>query len=534
MLIALAVAVSLTVAACVAVAVGMLSERHGSLSARRWGARAGLALGGVAAILVLFEFGFGSDELPASRRLASAHAMLDGNCAACHTSAESVSSLKCASCHEQFTAEAGAFGFPAHYVYASLAEARAYPRENETSCAACHLEHRGRGADLRSTATDRQCTACHAVPGFGSHPEFDFAAEAIADDAGLSFQHIPHVEYVLDESELTSPEETCLSCHELDFEGRGFLPIRFDSACSTCHLTGDIESAELPVQPAGTSLLRTGDGPSVLRLGVETIEAMRRRLGPVEDRVHAVSPIDFEIDTGTLVKTEIAHADPWILENLRRLRRVMYPSAGLADLLRTSADVPVTGRSRLYDEALATARSYTESLHGRGNERIHEAALEFERMVGTLERQIADPRARLDDAPFGLGPANPRLTKAQFAEIDAFAERLTEPCRKCHTVSQATIRRVQADQSVLRRARFDHGPHVIQRGCLDCHERIPVAGHAGNRRRVSANLDSATIQNVPGIATCQQCHAEGLVSDRCVTCHEFHPSRNAGFRHPRP
>ena len=171
MLVALAVAVSLTVAACVAVAVGMLSERRGSLSARRWGARAGLALGGAAAILVLFEFGFGSDELPASRRLASAHAMLDGNCAACHTSAESVSSLKCASCHEQFTAEAGAFGFPAHYVYASLEEARAYPRGNETSCAACHLEHRGRGADLRSTATDRRCTACHAVPGFGGHPD---------------------------------------------------------------------------------------------------------------------------------------------------------------------------------------------------------------------------------------------------------------------------------------------------------------------------------------------------------------------------
>ena len=534
MLVALAVALSLTVAACVAVAVGLLYERHESLSARRWGARAGLVLGGAAAILVLFEFGFGSDELPASRRLASAHAMLDGTCAACHTSAETVSSLKCASCHEQFTAEAGAFRFPAHYVYASLEEARAYPRENETPCAACHLEHRGRGANLRSTATDRQCTACHAVPGFGGHPEFDFAAEAIADDAGLLFQHVSHVEYVLDESELTSPEETCLSCHEPDLEGRGFLPIRFDPACSTCHLTGDIESAELPVQPAGTSLLRTGDGPSVLRLGVETIEAMRRRLGPVEDRVHAVSPVDFEIDAGTLVKTEIAHADPWILENLRRLRRVMYPSAGLADLLRTSADVPATDRSRLYDEALATARSYTESLHGRGDERIHEAALEFSRMVETLEGAIAAPATRLDDAPFRLGPANPRLTDGQLAELDAFAEGLTKPCRKCHTVSQATIRRVQTDQSVLRRARFDHRPHVIQRGCLDCHERIPFADHAGNRRPVSADLDSATIQNVPGIATCRQCHAEGLVSDRCVTCHEFHPSGAVGFRLSRP
>ena len=209
----------------------------------------------------------------------------------------------------------------------------------------------------------------------------------------------------------------------------------------------------------------------------------------------------------------------------------MYPTASLADLLRTSAHVPPTDRWVLYDEALKTVRSYTGELHGRDDEGIHRTAHEFEQMVDVLEQRIADPATRLDDAPFGLGPVDPRLTIDQIAEIEAFAERVAQPCRKCHTVSQATIRRVQTDQSILRRARFNHRPHVIQRGCLDCHERIPFADLVGSRRPVGAEIDAATIQNIPAIATCRQCHTADLVSDRCVTCHEFHPSEVAGFRH---
>ena len=534
MLVAVAVALSLTVTVSVAVLVGVLSDRRGSAAARRWSARIGLVLGGMAAIVVLFEFGFGSDDLPASRGLASAHAMLDDTCAACHTSAETVSSVKCASCHEQFTAEGGTFGFPAHYVYASLDHARAYPRANETPCAACHLEHRGRGVDLLATATDRQCIFCHAVPGFGEHPEFDFAADAVADEPGLSFQHIPHVEYVLEETDRVASEETCLTCHEPEVDGRRFRPIRFDPACNACHLTGDIESAELPVQPAGLPLLRTNGDSVVLQLGVETIGAIRDRLGPGEHWVREMSPAEFETEGGALIKTEIVHADPWILHTLRRLRRAMYPTASLADLLRTSADVPPVDRWMLYDEALSTVRSYTAALHGRDDGGIHRAAHEFEQMVDVLERRIADPATRLDDAPFGLGPADPRLTGDQIAEIGVFAELVAQPCRKCHTVSQATIRRVQTDQSVLRRAQFDHRPHVIQRGCLDCHERIPFADHVGSRRPVGPDVDAATIQNLPAIGTCRQCHAQGLVADRCITCHEFHPAGTTGSRNGRP
>ena len=98
-----------------------------------------------------------------------------------------------------------------------------------------------------------------------------------------------------------------------------------------------------------------------------------------------------------------------------------------------------------------------------------------------------------------------------------------KPCLQCHTVDRATIRRVQRTQSVLWRARYDHRPHVMLRGCLDCHARIPFADHLGSGVPVAAELDNAAIQNVPGIETCRQCHTPDLSFDRCRTCHEFHP-----------
>ena len=525
MLLAVAVAavVAVVIVAIIAVTVGVLCESSEPLSG--WKPAGWTALGMVVmvALALLMEIGFGAGALWETGRLSSGHAMLEDTCAACHDTSETVSTEKCVACHEPFGDAPGRFGFEAHYVYASGDRTRAVEHEREVGCAACHVEHQGRRTDLRATFSDRQCANCHAVGGLDRHPEFDFAADALADDAGLAFTHIRHVDFVLDERGLDSPRDACLACHAPGADGRGFRPIAFDDACGACHLTGDDESPELPVQSRGVPLFRNAGDGVVLRLGVETVETVRARLAPGEQWARRMSPAQFDVDDGLVVKFGVEHADPWILHNLRRLRGAVYGAGGLADLLRASADAGPADRWRLYDEALATLRSRTDELRGSGEDGVHATVLEFDRMMEALERRIGDAAAAYGDTPFRLGAPDPRLTVNQIDEVDAFAERVAEPCLQCHTVERATIRRVQRTQSVLRRARYDHRPHVMLRGCLDCHTRIPFAEHLGSDRPVGAELDDAAIQNVPGIETCRQCHTPDLSFDRCRTCHEFHP-----------
>ena len=78
-----------------------------------------------------------------------------------------------------------------------------------------------------------------------------------------------------------------------------------------------------------------------------------------------MSVAQFDAADGYVVKLSIPHEDPWVTHNLRRLRRAIYPSGGLADLLVMSADVRSQDESVLYAEALATLRGYADGLRGR-------------------------------------------------------------------------------------------------------------------------------------------------------------------------
>ena len=435
MVLAVAIAVVTTVIAALAVVVDVL--REGADPASTWKSVGWIApvVGALVAFALSIEAGSGTGDLWETGRLSSAHAMLEDSCAACHDTSETVSAEKCSSCHEQFTGTPGEYGFYAHYVHVSGDRTRAFAREHEVGCAACHVEHQGRRTDLRATLSDRQCAGCHSAGDLRAHPEFDFAAEAIPDDAGLTFTHIRHVDFVLDDRGVHEPEEACLACHGPEAEGRGFRPIGFDAACGGCHLTGDVESAELPVQPRGVPLLRSAGEGAALTLGVETIETVRARLAPGEQWARRTSAAQFDVEDGLVVKTGVEHADPWILHNLRRLRRALYPSGGLADLLTASADIAPGDRRMLYDEALATLRNQTDELRGRDEDRVRATLLEFDRMMAVLDRRIGDRSTVHDDTPFRLGRPDARLTDAQIDDANAFAARVAEPCLQCHTVS---------------------------------------------------------------------------------------------------
>ena len=233
----------------------------------------------VAALVLLANMWFQQGAFISKGPLSSAHAALESNCVSCHTPGGRVSDEKCSLCHEKSAATPAVHSFDAHYVYVSGDRTRAFARGNETSCVVCHTDHGGRTASL-TVVSDTRCAACHAFS-FASHPEFEFAARSVGDDQGLAFTHIKHVERVMTRSRLDNVERACTQCHVRTSDGRLFQPVNFEQHCGTCHLGSRIQSEPLPVQgPNQPMAAGSSRGRTHLALGVETLETIRRRLGP--------------------------------------------------------------------------------------------------------------------------------------------------------------------------------------------------------------------------------------------------------------
>jgi|GEM_PF-878341 len=467
--------------------------------------------------------------------LASAHAAYDSDCAACHGGSRGVADGACRDCHERrsgvtaVTTTAGAdpspgiFTLAAHWS-ASPADQRRDPLPEQIACAACHLEHRGRRAEIARVA-DSVCLTCHDFGSFSAgHPELDFAADGIPDSDALIFTHSHHVNEVMRRRSLADVEAACLVCHEPSPDSPagegGFRPIDFDRHCSACHLSATVRTPPLPVTPVASE---GGSG-----LGVETLEAARLRGGPADRWADDLSTAEFQRFGNRVIKTPLRHRDPWVLHNMRLLRRRLYPDAGMADLLVASPDAAPGEARALYREAIATLERQAEVLRSRPERALQIELVKVEGLLDELRRRVETPGAQLDEGVFRLGD-NPdgggatRLDPAEVEAIGALAADLTEACRVCHLVQDATIVRVESDQRTLHRATFDHRPHVLQRSCLDCHDAIPIADYLDQEKGAPAEVDHASIQNLPRIATCRECHTPRQASESCITCHVFHP-----------
>ena len=498
-----------------------------------------LLVGGCLAVIVagllLGDFLWGRSTILSSGPVASAHASLEGYCANCHTSFSigdfGADPVKCAACHEPARDALGVHTFDAHYVYRTTDAGRAYRRDGETACAACHPEHRGREATL-TLVSDAQCAACHGFASFNDgHPRFAFAEAGEPDEGTLSFGHIRHVTEIRDRELLDDVEEACLYCHQPRAAGGAFEPIAFERQCSACHLGGGVRSANLPTRTAGAAIVTERAGGVDLDVGVETLETIRARQGAGEQWALSAYPGDFRVAGSRVMKNRVEHRDPWIMHNLRQIRAAMYPSSGLADLLPASSRVPEDAARILYEESIAALRAQLAGLQGQSEAWVQEQLVELELLLAGVERRVADRNTALDDSRFSLaGRRDPRLSDEQVGELLDFADRLSAPCQQCHQISNATVARVQQDQRELRRAEFDHTAHVLQRRCLDCHTEIPVFDYLDDVASVTADIDSAAIINLPDVATCQACHTPGLVSNACTTCHLFHPAAGDTIR----
>ena len=480
------------------------------------GSRRNLLLLGLAAATVVAAVG-GLSYLARGPRvlapgpLSSSHALLLADCAACHTPGGEVSRGSCTTCHEKYGDELGVYSFSSHYLYRTHDFQRVVPSPLETACAACHPEHGGREAVI-TRVPDEACLRCHEDTSFDhGHPQFAFAREDEADDARLNFAHGSHVKEVMERKGFLDHEKACLACHVPRRDGRGFEAIDFDRSCGACHLGGKVATPRLAIRGPGSPI------------GVQTLETFRELPAPSRQWAWQMSPREFRRAGERVLKTPLHHRDPWILANLRGLRRFLYQDAGLADLLRVSADVPPRQLRVLYEEAVTGLRSSAEGLRSSPDPQVQEELARVEALLDGVERALENPYTPLDETRFLLALAPRDLPEDQRQEAQELVSAITGPCRQCHQMEAATIVRVQKDQRALWRAEFDHRAHILQRRCLDCHTAIPLWDSLESGEPVEASLDRAEIQNIPRIETCRECHGPAQAASTCVTCHAFHP-----------
>jgi hypothetical protein len=363
---------------------------------------------------------------------------------------------------------------------------------------------------------DSRCLACHNYGSFNTaHPQFAFIAKKIPDNANLKFPHILHVKELRKRENLLDIEKACLYCHVPEADGKHFKPISFDKSCDACHLTTSVATPALPV--AG----RSGG------VGVETLGSIRAREGTAALWAYYMSDNEFTALGDRVRKSPVYHEDPWIMANLARLRAQLYPNLGIAALLKSSPDLPPQQTRVLYREAIASLREYASGLRSRPEPEVQAELKRITAVLDEIERKLDDPYTPLDDTKFLLGTVvqNPALSGNQVSEINALVNELTKPCQQCHIVTNATIARVQKDQRILRRAEFNHRDHILQRRCLECHTAIPIAEALASSVNIDESRDRSSIQNIPSIEVCQECHNASEASNRCVTCHEFHPNK---------
>ena len=478
------------------------------------------AIGGIGALVIaglfFYDAWLNNGALVSSGPLTSNHAAFGTDCQSCHTPGEGVPDANCQSCHEKFGDELGIHTFEAHYLYRSGDLSRVTPSANEVSCSTCHNEHQGVDHPI-SLVADAQCSQCHTdITHFnGGHPEFDIIAEERIDDANLFFPHSLHVAELQRREDLVDIEKACLYCHEADDDGKGFEPIDFESDCDACHLSSSTATPFLAV--------REGNSP-----GVETIQSIASGQGAGTRWAFFANAEEYQQRGNSVRKRPVYHADPWIMENLRRIRKQLYPGDNLADLLLTSGDVETQDVDILYEEALATLQQYVDDLRNQPGRTIQTEIAQAEALLNTVERRLDNQYEGRDDSQFIISEAslNPALSESEVQSYLSLADQLTQPCQECHQVSQATIQRVQTDQRTLIRSEFDHAAHVIQARCMDCHNQIPIEQFVALDSIPPPEVDRAELFNIPSVASCQQCHDTDKASDTCITCHAFHPDKS--------
>jgi len=419
-----------------------------------------------------------------SGRLSEAHAVLEKECAACHVQqlggySASAADSACLECHDG----------PAHHALSS---------NRTVACAECHVEHRGR---VNLVATKNQsCTQCHGdlsaanrdsryakhIRSFADgHPEFAALraiAETPAGDSGtIKLNHALHMRSIRQGPTGPMVQLNCENCHTTGATGPDltYADARYRAA-SVVYKEGDVV---LQIDRDTPKRARPITGRELMAPPKFANACAACHLLTFDKRFDRGAPHD---------KPEVIHAylverfSEYIATHGAELYEVQDPARNL------------TGRANgSTSRALSPARWVAERVAVSEELLWHKTCSQCHAISDTTLQDVKI--ARWDAAHSRMD-----VTRAISASGEADS-RSQRPMSTLPNTAPANI-----TLQWLPHSRFDHDAH---RGfsCTGCHQNALMS------------TETSDIL-IPGIATCQKCHAPGPdgAESRCFECHTYH------------
>jgi predicted CXXCH cytochrome family protein len=399
--------------------------------------------------------------------LAVVHATWDQNCTACHVDAQPLGGNNWLASLSHATHGADAQCQHCHAAPPHHSKERA---ADVPGCTGCHREHQGRQADLLRVAS-AHCTRCHQ----------DLPAH-LSPGATAAFQNVTR----FDGEAAHHPEFRVLREKDpghVEFNHRlHMMPgLRAQAGSSVPFTLQDIPA------PLRERYRLPGQGDDAAPVRLECASCHRSTgayMTPVtyENHCQACHPLDVpsKLDKGSSLT----------------LRHRLQPAEVHAFLEGYFAEQFLKGDLALLDRPL-------RPLPGK----LPFSAVEKQTARTLIEKNVAQ------------------------AEKIAFGP---NTCQKCHRALDPDLGAAQRIEPAdipriwYKNARFDHTPHRAV-SCRECHSRAYASSENGEPNpRASHDKDDVLL---PGIATCQKCHApaHGTDSTRvggarfdCVECHRYH------------
>lgn len=442
----------------------------------------------------------------------TAHARWERDCQACHVPFEpikddtflssdqtrSTMDAKCEACHRA----------AAHHPLQVVAQTG--------ECASCHIDHRGRAADI-SRVDDRTCTSCHA----------DITAHRIVEATGTAAG-------VVVPSTVTAPITRFDDEHHPSFASLEKDPGKLKFSHGRHMTAGLVFGGPSKTQPQTYATLSEADRARLMPAGVAVDDLVQLSCASCHEFAPGLPPDDIRQVTALLTASKPgAYALPVSFErHCVACHKLPYEPDGAGGSLPHGLDAEATRRFLLA------------------------ALLEKSPSTGAALDAPVPPRA----LPANRPPPSPPLETLRGAlrqKLDASRSFTRGSCGKCHEVDDVKLAGenllgkpegaggARGETEIwfrvpptmvpdvwLAKARFDHGPHRSFE-CRLCHE----AAYASSRSSVTSAvaalspLDNERVM-IAGRESCTACHAPvgfdaagktvGGARFDCVECHGYH------------
>jgi hypothetical protein len=411
--------------------------------------------------------GFSGDHrVYSSGRMSEAHAILEKGCATCHVQQASAFSARaadsaCLACHDG----------PIHRA----------SQTKSLECSACHMEHRGR-VNIKA-ASNQSCAGCHAdlkaasgtlrfathIHSFeDGHPQFAALREGASDPGTMKINHAIHMKPIRQGPTGPIVNLECGNCHR-------------PSAAPA-----DLTYADSKYRAAAVSYKESEE---FLPAHSETLtpphpKTGRELMAPVKFANACASchllTFDKRFDEGVPHdKPEIVHA--FLVKKFREY--IAAHASELRVMREPSRDL--TGKPPPPEVRILTPAQWVVERTTEAEELL---ARKTCKQCHTFVPVEKNSRRKIEISSAQPGATGISSVQAELPDI---------------APANITLQ-------WMPHAKFDHGAHTGFT-CVSCHE------------KALTSTESSDVL-LPGIATCQTCHAPGPdhAESRCFECHTYH------------